>query len=184
MRIEAIPKAKFLVVTQCFIAIFSAIAWLFVIDSSGSNTKALCLAISLMWGPASIVSYLCLRLTKRKLVFVELVVAVQLTFSTLTLFLLMLFGEIAFDADTRDHIFRDGQILFIFAYFLFGLLVNASWLCGFLIRTLNLVVFLSSWHLILKHQVFDIYLATGAHIVIILGAMLLLESVIYLQVKA
>ena len=57
-------------------------------------------------------------------------------------------------------------------------------MCGFLIRTLNLVVFLSSWHLILKYQVLDRFLTTGAHIVLVLGAMLLLESVIYLQVKA
>ena len=92
-----------MVVMQCIIAILSAISSLIVDGSSGLG-----LAISLKWGPAFIFSYLCLRLTKQKLVFVELVVAVQLTFSTLSLFLLMVFGDSAFDADTRDHIFRNG----------------------------------------------------------------------------
>ena len=153
-------------------------------DENKGKARALCAAVSLTWGPASIISYLILRQTKRRTVFVELVIPAQLMMTTVILYLLMAFSDKVFDEETRDHILRDSAFLFLFAYLFFTLLINASWLCGFLMRTFNLILYLACWHLSLKHQVDDIYLATGAHIALTCGAGLMIETVIYLQVKS
>ena len=89
-----------------------------------------------------------------------------------------------FDRDTQDQIFRAACILFLFIYLLFTLLINASWFCGALIRCTNFIVFLISWHLTLKTQVLTKWLATGTHVALFAGAIIVIEAVTYLQVRS
>ena len=51
-------------------------------------------------------------------------------------------------------------------------------------RCANFVVFLISWHLTLKTQVLTKWLATGTHVALFAGAIIVIEAVTYLQVRS